>query len=163
MIMTRMRWLLVAWWCAAVVPGLVVALLFPDDLANDDDDEADVSSTSSAGLQRNERSAAASVPPASQGQQTSGRVIWKFTSWHGPTSTTPDRTKPPKRPKAAADPAQPAYALYAPTPADGENRDLTGELRELAALHERGQLTDDEFTLAKRRLLGGAEDSAPPE
>jgi hypothetical protein len=96
------------------------------------------------------------------------RTTWKFTSWHGPASSTPNRPKPPKPPKTpkrpeAADPAKPAYAPYQPSPAGGEGRDLTGELRELADLHERGQLTDDEFTLAKRRLLSGAEDSAPPE
>jgi hypothetical protein len=27
-------------------------------------------------------------------------------------------------------------------------------LRDLAAMHEKGQLTDEEFTAAKRRLLG---------
>ena len=55
-----------------------------------------------------------------------------------------DRTPPPstgsaQAPTAAAPPAAP----------DGIDR-----LHELAELHDRGKLNDDEFTAAKRRLLG---------
>lgn len=229
MIMTRMRWLLVAWWCATVVPGAAIALLVPADLVNDAASAVilvwilgyvaqlvlfmavsrrleggaamvaiwcvvsflpwavdwfvlaawwaglafvvaatavaaylDVSSTSAAAdRQRNELAAAASVPPAAQGQQTSGRVIWRFTSWHGPASSAPDQKLPPKQPRAA--PVKATYAPYAPTSSAGEGHDLAGQLRELAALHGRGQLTDEEFALAKYRLLGDAEDSAASE
>ena len=50
------------------------------------------------------------------------------------------------------------YGLEILTATDGQ---LTGrvavhdQLKQLAALHEQGALTDDEFTTAKARLLGG--------
>jgi phage shock protein PspC (stress-responsive transcriptional regulator) len=39
---------------------------------------------------------------------------------------------------------------------------LPDELERLHALHERGALTDEEFALAKKRLLGGAPDASKP-
>lgn len=52
----------------------------------------------------------------------------------------PDRSRPPVgRPEAPGS---------APQPGDVER------LRELSELHERGSLTDDEFTAAKRKILG---------
>lgn len=39
---------------------------------------------------------------------------------------------------------------------------LPDELEQLRALHERGALTDDEFALAKKRLLEGAPDASKP-
>jgi hypothetical protein len=42
----------------------------------------------------------------------------------------------------------------AAAPVVTEPRDLIGTLRELAALHDSGALTDDEFTAAKAKLLG---------
>lgn len=41
-----------------------------------------------------------------------------------------------------------------PAPAASPERDSIGELERLAALHERGALTDEEFGAAKRSLLG---------
>lgn len=38
---------------------------------------------------------------------------------------------------------------------------LPDELEQLKALHERGALTDEEFTLAKKRLLEGAPHAGP--
>ena len=38
---------------------------------------------------------------------------------------------------------------------------LTDDLEKLNALHERGVLTDDEFVLAKKRLLEGATEEVP--
>lgn len=43
----------------------------------------------------------------------------------------------------------PPVPLVPPAVTDGIDR-----LRDLAAMHEKGQLTDEEFTAAKRRLLG---------
>jgi len=43
---------------------------------------------------------------------------------------------------------QPAYAPAAP------DDDLTAQLDRLAAMRERGQLTDEEFVAAKAKLLG---------
>jgi hypothetical protein len=48
-------------------------------------------------------------------------------------------------------PAAPAPAVSAPAAAPV---DETGELERLAKLHESGSLTDDEFGVAKARLLG---------
>lgn len=39
-------------------------------------------------------------------------------------------------------------------PRQGDGSDSVDRLRELAAMHERGQLTEDEFAAAKRKLLG---------
>jgi hypothetical protein len=36
----------------------------------------------------------------------------------------------------------------------GSGSDLAGQLRELAALHDAGVLSDDEFEQAKQKLLG---------
>ena len=44
--------------------------------------------------------------------------------------------------------ASPGSRGYGPAPADVER------LRELSAMHTRGELTDDEFTAAKRKFLG---------
>jgi Short C-terminal domain len=50
-----------------------------------------------------------------------------------------------------AQPAPPPAA--APAPAAGD--DPVAKLKELAALHEQGILTDEEFAAAKQKLLGG--------
>ncbi len=55
-----------------------------------------------------------------------------------------DRTPPPPTGSAQAPTASAPTATH-----DGIDR-----LRELAELHDRGKLTDEEFTAAKRRLLG---------
>jgi hypothetical protein len=49
-------------------------------------------------------------------------------------------------------PAQPA-AAPAPPPAAGPS--LLDQLNQLDALHQQGALTDNEFTAAKAKLLGG--------
>lgn len=52
---------------------------------------------------------------------------------------------------------QPQAARYvprqAPEPAPAQP-DLYDQLRQVSALHERGELTDEEFSAAKARLLG---------
>ena len=101
--------------------------------------------------------ASASMPPAPQRRQSSSQGTWKFTSWRGSGSK-------PARPTAPATPPTDApYQPPAPGDRDGTSvRDIVASIRELAELHERGQLTDAEFAQAKQELLG-AEDSAPPE
>lgn len=96
--------------------------------------------------------------PAPGGRGSSGRSTWRFTSWRNPA---------PARPTAPAEPAGTPYTPYTPSPPASEApaspvRDVVTAIRQLADLHEQGQLTDDEFAQAKRELLGG-EDSAPPE
>jgi len=58
-------------------------------------------------------------------------MLWPFFA-----RMTPDVRRAPRAPRA-------------PAVTDGIDR-----LRDLAAMHEKGQLTDEEFTAAKRRLLG---------
>jgi len=123
---------------------------------------------------RPERVAAADTPrsarpPAAGPVRGSGRSTWRFTSWHGPASTSAaaaDRAAARAARRAPSRPASPApaYQPYQPTtPArQPARRDLSASLSELAQLHERGQLTDAEFAIAKQELLG-VEDSAPPE
>jgi putative oligomerization/nucleic acid binding protein len=54
---------------------------------------------------------------------------------------------------AAPPPAAPAAA---PAPAAGGMTDDTiQQLKDLAALHEQGVLTDEEFTAQKQKILGG--------
>jgi hypothetical protein len=96
--------------------------------------------------------------PVSGGQKT-----WRFTSWRGPAGSKPARSTPTV--PAPAPPQPGTYAPYQPEPdpvAGSPVRDVVTAIRELAQLHESGQLTDDEFAQAKRELLGG-EDSAAPE
>jgi len=57
---------------------------------------------------------------------------------------SPDRGKP----ASAGQPAQPAGTSTGPAAGDVER------LRELSELHSSGHLTDEEFTAAKRKLLG---------
>lgn len=220
--LSRIRLLLVAWWCAAVLPGLVVAVFLWDEA----EDGAGAAATtmiwiagyvaqlvlfmavarhvkgiaSSAllwvpvsllpwaidwgpalgwaaetafvllavvvalyvlyratgfaalradGVRAAAAAAAERRKPAS-GRGSSGRSTWRFTSWRNPAPRTQSRT----------------YAPYAPPPAGSAATasapGVVGALRELAALHESGQLTDDELAQAKRELLGG-QDSALPE
>lgn len=52
---------------------------------------------------------------------------------------------------------QPQAAQYVPQQAQGPapaQPDLDDQLRQVSALHERGELTDEEFSAAKARLLG---------
>ncbi len=58
-----------------------------------------------------------------------------------------ERNPPPGGPGQA--PASPPATTFQASVDDGIDR-----LRELAELHDRGKLTDEEFTAAKRRLLG---------
>ena len=48
----------------------------------------------------------------------------------------------------------PAYAEPAPAPA-APQADMIQQLKDLAALHEQGVLTDGEFQAQKARILGG--------
>ena len=48
----------------------------------------------------------------------------------------------------------PAYAEPAPAPA-APQADMIQQLKDLAALHEQGVLTDEEFQAKKARVLGG--------
>ncbi|KAA1415360.1 hypothetical protein F0U44_21495 [Nocardioides humilatus] len=81
--------------------------------------------------------------PATGRGSASGRTTWRFTSWKGTGS-------------------RPSYAPYRPEPSrpaststSAGGRDVTAALQQLADLHEKGQLTDEEFAIAKRELLGG--------
>jgi hypothetical protein len=52
--------------------------------------------------------------------------------------------------------AAPPPAAAAPAPAAGGMSDQTiQQLKDLAALHEQGVLTDEEFTAQKQKILGG--------
>jgi hypothetical protein len=55
-----------------------------------------------------------------------------------------------------SDPAQAADAATAPAPAPAAApaNDAIGEVERLAALHQSGALTDEEFTAAKANALG---------
>lgn len=56
---------------------------------------------------------------------------------------------------AAAPPPQQAYAPPPPEPAPAAGPSLLDQLNQLDALHQQGALTDNEFTAAKAKLLGG--------
>lgn len=49
---------------------------------------------------------------------------------------------------------QPAPPTSEPTPAENGGFDIAGQIKELAALHEAGALSEDEFERAKQKLLG---------
>ena len=55
----------------------------------------------------------------------------------------------PAPPASGPGVAGPPAPSAPPAPADGIDR-----LRDLASMHDKGQLTDEEFSAAKRRLLG---------
>jgi membrane protease subunit (stomatin/prohibitin family) len=55
--------------------------------------------------------------------------------------------------QAQAQPMQAAPAAPA-APAAAPPKDVTAELQKLADLHKSGVLTDEEFTAAKKKLLG---------
>jgi hypothetical protein len=57
--------------------------------------------------------------------------------------------------QAAAPPPQQAYAPPPPEPAPAAGPSLLDQLNQLDALHQSGALTDNEFTAAKAKLLGG--------
>jgi hypothetical protein len=58
--------------------------------------------------------------------------------------------------QAAAPPPPPqAYAPPPPEPAPAAGPSLLDQLNQLDALHQSGALTDNEFTAAKAKLLGG--------
>ena len=59
--------------------------------------------------------------------------------------------------QAAAPPPPPqqAYAPPPPEPAPPAGPSLLDQLNQLDALHQSGALTDNEFTAAKAKLLGG--------
>jgi hypothetical protein len=50
--------------------------------------------------------------------------------------------------------AQQGYAYPPPPPAPSGSDDLSAQLDQLAAMRDRGQLTDAEFAAAKAKLLG---------
>lgn len=49
---------------------------------------------------------------------------------------------------------QPAPDQDAPAPAPAASSSMTDQLNQLAELHQRGVLTDEEFTAAKAKLFG---------
>jgi hypothetical protein len=100
-------------------------------------------------------SAAPAAPPAPGGRGSSGRSTWRFTSWRNPAPAKPGTTYAPYSRRPARSPDTSA-ASTASVPG------VVAAIRELAELHESGQLTDEEFAQAKRELLG-SEDSARPE
>ena len=59
---------------------------------------------------------------------------------------------------AGARPAAVAVPAAVPAPAAGD----ASELERLAALHDGGKLTDEEFAAAKRRVLGRLGSASPP-
>jgi hypothetical protein len=50
--------------------------------------------------------------------------------------------------------APPPAPAPAPAPAAGGGDDVTAQIQKLAAMHDQGLLTDDEFSAAKAKLLG---------
>jgi hypothetical protein len=56
---------------------------------------------------------------------------------------------------AAAGEQQAAEQAAAPAPTGGMSEAAMQQLKELAALHESGVLTDEEFEAQKAKLLGG--------
>lgn len=62
---------------------------------------------------------------------------------------------PAPRPAPSSDPSPPSDPPSPSAPPPPSASSLVDELERLAALHRGGALTDDEFALAKRRLLGG--------
>jgi hypothetical protein len=68
--------------------------------------------------------------------------------WQQEVSSPYDQPEPAP---AYAEPA-PAYAAPAPT---APQADMIQQLKDLAALHEQGVLTDEEFQAQKARVLGG--------
>ena len=66
--------------------------------------------------------------------------------------------EPPEQAYAEPPPAAPAPAPAAPAPAAAApsgGSDLVAQLQQLEQLHQQGAITDEEFTAAKSRLLGG--------
>ena len=67
-------------------------------------------------------------------------------------SAVPAQAPPP----AYAPPPAPAYAAAPPAPAaEGAPSGIAAQLEQLAALHQQGALTNEEFSAAKSRLLAG--------
>lgn len=71
------------------------------------------------------------------------------------TANVPSGAVERNQQRRAADRRERAAQLPAPGtfPAGGD--DLFAQVEQLATMHQRGILTDDEFALAKRRLLNG--------
>lgn len=57
--------------------------------------------------------------------------------------------------QAAAPPPPPQQAYAPPPPEPAAGPSLLDQLNQLDALHQSGALTDNEFTAAKAKLLGG--------
>ena len=115
-------------------------------------------------------SPAADVPtPVTGGRGSSGRSTWRFTSWRNPSPSKPS----PPSPAPASSTSSTTYTPYSPAPSSPSTasgspvRDVVAAIRQLAELHETGQLNDAEFAQAKAELLGGqdvgGQDSALPE
>jgi hypothetical protein len=86
--------------------------------------------------------------PAAVAHDLYGGVRAKFGEW----ASSLRESREPGEPRAAPGPRP---ATPAPTPAAGAPPvDLAAQLSALAALHEQGALSDDEFVAAKQRLLG---------
>ena len=65
------------------------------------------------------------------------------------TATHPPTAPPPFTPPFTASPPPPHY-----TGTGDLKSDMVGELQRLAAMHRAGELSDDEFEIAKQRVLG---------
>jgi hypothetical protein len=65
------------------------------------------------------------------------------------TATPPPGAQPPFTPPFTASPPPPRY-----TGTGDLESDMVGELQRLAAMHRAGELSDDEFEIAKQRVLG---------
>lgn len=77
--------------------------------------------------------------------------------------SAPGATPPTQPPEDSAEPVTaPAEPVAAPaepvaqSPEDGDRHPVVAQLVELAGLHRTGALTDEEFSAAKARLLGGS-------
>jgi hypothetical protein len=97
------------------------------------------------------------LPHAGNGGPTSARSS-------GVIVSDPTTTAAPREPATAPPPPAPPAPEQAPTtpppaadtsPGDGSGDELIGRLRELADLHQRGALSDEEFHRAKQQVLGG--------
>jgi Short C-terminal domain len=73
-----------------------------------------------------------------------------------PAGQQQDYQQPAGQPQGSQQPAQPQYQQPPPPPpaAPAASSSMIDQLNQLAALHQQGVLTDDEFAAAKAKLFG---------
>jgi len=94
------------------------------------------------------RAAATTAVVAGTATAVSGRVRRRQDNKYEQQQAEQYAAPPPSAPPPSAPPPS------APPPSGGLSSDAINELKELAALHEQGVLTDEEFAAQKAKLLG---------